>query len=208
MESFSTQCRLDRSASKPIGAVVVVQWITIAWMLVECAGSLVSAVQARSVPMAAFGADSLVELLSAVIVLMQFGQRVHIRRFVAARIAGCLLFLLTVTVSVIAVLAARWRIAPDRSYLGIGITVGALVIMPMLAAWKRRHATATRDRALAADAVQSATCAYLAAITLLSFLLQAVRPIWWVDSLAVACLVPLLFKEAWSAWQGHSCECC
>lgn len=78
----------------------------------------------------------------------------------------------------LAVLAAGWKIVPERSYLGIGITLGALFIMPSLAILKRRHANTTEDRALAADAVQSATSAYLAAITLASLLLQTVHPLW------------------------------
>jgi divalent metal cation (Fe/Co/Zn/Cd) transporter len=208
MEPVSQQCGIDERLLRPSRSIVVIQWITIAWMLIECAAAMLSAARAGSVPMTAFGADSLVELLSAVVVLLQFGRRVRVRPFVAARIASCLLFLLTAVVVILAVLAARWRIAPERTYLGIGITLGALVIMPMLAAWKRRHAAATGDRALAADAVQSATCAYLAAITLASVLLQAVRPIWWVDSVAVACLVPLLLIEARRAWQGQACGCC
>lgn len=54
----------------------------------------------------------------------------------------------------------------------------------------------THDRALAADAVQSATCGYLAAITRLSLLLQSFHRHWWIDSAAVACLMPLLLFEA------------
>ena len=51
----------------------------------------------------------------------------------------------------------------ETSCLGIGITAAALVVMPVLAWLKRRQARAVNNRALAADAVQSATCAYLAA---------------------------------------------
>jgi hypothetical protein len=38
--------------------------------------------------------------------------------------------------------------------------------MPLIAWGKRRVAKATHNRAMAADAVQSATCAYLAALTI------------------------------------------
>jgi divalent metal cation (Fe/Co/Zn/Cd) transporter len=49
----------------------------------------------------------------------------------------------------------------------MGITVAALVVMPLLAWLKRKAAHAVDSCTLAADAVQSATCAYLAALTLL-----------------------------------------
>ncbi len=204
------QRRKGASASSRVSIryVAVLQTVTIGWMLVECGGSLFAAARARSLPMAAFGADSFVELLSAVVVLLQFGKRLNIRPALAARIAGSLLFLLSGVVAALAILAASRRIVPERSYLGIGITLGALIIMPILATLKRRHASTTQDRALAADAVQSATCAYLAAITLVSLLLQAAHPLWWIDTIAVACLIPLLMVEGRRAWRGEACDCC
>jgi hypothetical protein len=122
--------------------------------------------------------------------------------------AGSLLFILSGVVLVLTVLAAGWKIVPERSYLGIGITLGALFIMPSLAILKRRHANTTEDSALAADAVQSATFAYLAAITLASLLLQTVHPLWWIDPIAVVCLIPLLLIEGRRAWRGEACGCC
>ncbi|WP_263367127.1 cation diffusion facilitator family transporter [Edaphobacter bradus] len=188
--------------------VFVLQAITIGWMLVEGGGSFVAAARARSLPIAAFASDSFVELLSAVVIMLQFGKAFRVSALRAARIAGGLLFLLTGVIVMLALLAARYKVVPERSYLGMGITLGALLIMPILAVLKRRHANATRNRALAADAVQSATCAYLAAITLLSLLLQAIHPLWWIDSAAVACLIPLLLVEARRAWKGQACGCC
>jgi hypothetical protein len=188
--------------------VLVLQAITIGWMLVEFCGAFVAASRAHSLPMAAFGSDSFVELVSAAVVMLQFTSRFRVRPLAAARIAGGLLFVLAGIVFVLALLAARYKVVPERSYLGIGITVGALLTMPVLATLKRRHANATRNRALAADAVQSVTCAYLAGITLLSLLLQTIHPFWWIDSAAVACLIPLLFVEAQRAWKGQACGCC
>jgi len=49
--------------------------ITIAWMLVECTLALFSAWRGRSPVLLAFGADSLIELLSAFVVLLQFATR-------------------------------------------------------------------------------------------------------------------------------------
>ena len=52
--------------------VAWLQWITLTWMLLECGASLWAAAQAHSVALLAFGADSLVEMLSATVVLLQF----------------------------------------------------------------------------------------------------------------------------------------
>lgn len=164
--------------------------------------------QSAQPDVAAFGSDSLVELLSACIVLLQFRRGIRISALVAARLANTLLVLLAGMVVVLAILTARFKIVPERSFLGIGITLGALIMMPILAYLKRRHANKTSHRALAADAVQSATCAYLAAITLLSLVLQTIHAAWWIDSVAAVCLIPILLIEARRAWRGEACGCC
>jgi divalent metal cation (Fe/Co/Zn/Cd) transporter len=64
--------------------------------------------------------------------------------------------------------------------------------MPILSRAKRRNANLTGNRALAADAVQSATCAYLAGLTLLGLALNATLHIRWVDPLAALIAIPII----------------
>ncbi len=96
----------------------------------------------------------------------RYGSPKSISEQKTARIAGALLFVLALVVASTALLALvlHWR--PETSYLGMIVTVAALAVMPILATLKRREARRTNNVALAADAVQSATCAYLALITL------------------------------------------
>jgi divalent metal cation (Fe/Co/Zn/Cd) transporter len=198
-------CECQRAS---VRHVATLQAVTIGWMLVECGGSGLAAARAHSLPLAAFGSDSLVELLSACIVLLQFRRGIRISALAAARLASVLLVLLAGMVVVLAILMARFKIVPERSFLGIGITLGALIVMPILAFLKRRYANRTSNHALAADAVQSATCAYLAAITLLSLVLQTIHAAWWIDSAAALCLIPILLIEARRAWRAEACGCC
>ncbi len=58
--------------SKPSATALWLRGVTLAWMLVELGVSGYAAVTARSPAMMAFGSDSLVELLSAVVVLLQW----------------------------------------------------------------------------------------------------------------------------------------
>jgi divalent metal cation (Fe/Co/Zn/Cd) transporter len=111
-------------------------------------------------------------------------------------------------VAAIAVAAFALHVRPETSCSGIAITVAALIAMPVLAALKRREARRSGNAALAADAVQSATCAYLALITLVGLGVNAAFHIAWFDSLAALAAVPLLIKEGRSAWKGHACGCC
>jgi hypothetical protein len=54
-------------------------------------------------------------------------------------------------------------------------------------------------------AIQSATCAYLAALTLPGLGINAVFHIHWIDSAAALAALPFLFIEGSRAMHGESC---
>ena len=195
-------------APKPRATVLWLQGVTLVWMLVELGVSAYVAATAHSPAMLAFGADSLVELLSATVVLLQWIPGISISERRASRAAGALLFVLAFVVAAIALAALALRLRPETSCAGIAITVAALIAMPVLASLKRREARRSNNAALAADAVQSATCAYIALITLTGLAINAAFHIAWFDSIAALAAVPILVKEGRSAWQGHACGCC
>lgn len=197
-------CTYPEPAALPI-TVAWLQWLTIAWMTVECGVSLWAARQAHSVALLAFGSDSFVELLSAIVVLLQFLPRFPLNKALADKAAGSLLLLLAAVVVWIAWLG-RTR-AMETSGLGIAITVLALIAMPALAWLKRLEARRINNRALAADATQSATCAYLAAVTLAGLLIFAFWHIRWVDTVAALAATPILIIEGRRTWQGEGCGC-
>jgi divalent metal cation (Fe/Co/Zn/Cd) transporter len=188
--------------------VVWLQSITLIWMLIECAVSLYGAVSAHSPALLAFGADSFVELLSATVVLLAIVPSFPLTKGRAARLAGILLFVLAGVVALVTLLSFLYRVKPETSCSGIGITLAALVVMPILAWAKRKTARLTNNRALAADAVQSATCAYLAAVTLAGLAINAIWHLHWVDSAAALLALPILVIEGRRAFRGESCGCC
>jgi divalent metal cation (Fe/Co/Zn/Cd) transporter len=194
--------------ARPSHTVLWLQLVTLAWMLVECGVSLYAANMAHSAALLAFGSDSLVELLSASLVLAQYIPGIGIAERRASRIAGGLLYLLALVVAATAIAALALRAKPETSPIGMAITVAALLAMPVLAWLKRREARRTNQVALAADAVQSATCAYLAFITLVGLAINAVFHIAWIDSAAALLAVPILIKEGRAAWRGGNCACC
>jgi divalent metal cation (Fe/Co/Zn/Cd) transporter len=208
LTQIGTQPPAVALAPKPRPTVFWLQGITLAWMLVEFAVSAYAAFTAHSPAMLAFGSDSLVELLSATVVLLQWIPAVAIPERSATRISGALLFALAFVVAAIAIGALVLRRQPETSCSGIAITIAALIAMPVLAWLKRREARRSGNTALAADAVQSATCAYLALITLAGLAANAVLHIPWFDSLAALAAVPLLLREGRSAWRGNTCGCC
>lgn len=205
---FETECQDVKRLSSSSHRVLWLQGVTLAWMVVECGVSLYASAAAHSPAMLAFGADSLIELFSATIVLLQFLPRFSISQERASRTAAVLLFVLAVVVAAIAGLALAVRTHPEETPLGIGITAAALIVMPILARLKSREAIRSRNPALRADAVQSATCAYLAVVTLVGLATNAVFHLAWFDSLSALVAVPLLLKEGKAAWRGAHCGCC
>jgi divalent metal cation (Fe/Co/Zn/Cd) transporter len=196
------------STARHHSTVLWLQGVTLAWMLVELGVSLYAAVTAHSPAMLAFGSDSLIELLSAAVVLLQWIPGMPLPERRTSRAAGVLLFVLAFAVAAIAVVSLILGLRPETSFAGIAITVAALIVMPVLAALKRREARKRTNPALAADAVQSATCAYLAFITLSGLAMNATFHVAWFDPLAALAALPILVKEGRSAWQGHACGCC
>ena len=189
--------------------IQVVQTLTIAWMIVEAAVSVFAAVRAHSPALAAFGGDSAIEFLSAIVVLRRFrtpASESAERR--AARICGVLLFLLAAYVVVASGLSLLGYMEPRPSLLGIIILIAAALIMPALAHEKRRLSSLTASAALRADAAESALCAYFSVIALIGLAVHSIWHISWADPLAALVITPLILYEAREALRGKPCDCC
>ncbi len=186
-----------------------IQVITIIWMSIEAVASLCAAWQARSPALLAFGGDSAVELLSAIVVLWRFRSGLVQPRAerTASRIAGILLFALVVCVSVVSALSLIRHNEPTTSYLGIAILIAAAVLMPWLATEKRKLSAASGSAALRADAFQSGLCAYLSLIALIGLVVNAVWHFGWADPFAALAVIPLLLWEGKEAISGRACSC-
>jgi divalent metal cation (Fe/Co/Zn/Cd) transporter len=185
-----------------------VQTLTVAWMSVEAVVSIFAAWRARSPALLAFGGDSAIELLSAVVVLLRFCTTAHENpEKRAARVAGGLLFALAAFVAVTSITSLLGYTEPEPTFLGIAILVAAAVIMPWLAKEKRRLSGATGSAALRADAAQSALCAYLSLIALAGLAINAIWHIKWADPIAALAILPLIVWESREAMRGKTCDC-
>jgi divalent metal cation (Fe/Co/Zn/Cd) transporter len=178
-------------------------------MTVEAFVSLSAAWMARSPALLAFGGESTIELLSAVVVLWRFRAPAQERsEKQVARIAGALLFMLAAYVAVVSAMTLLGHSEARTTYLGIAILIGAAAIMPWLAKEKRRLSAITGSAALRADAAESALCAYLSAIALVGIGINAVWHIWWADPIAALVIVPLILWEGRETMRGRACSCC
>jgi len=190
--------------------ILRIQSTTIMWMSVETLVSLAAAWIARSPAMLAFGGDSAIELLSAVVVLWRFRARVGHEQAErrAARIAGVLLFVLAAYVVVASAVTLFGYSEARPTVMGIAVLMAAALIMPWLARQKRKLSAATGSAALRADAAQSALCAYLSVIALVGLGVNAIWHVAWADPVAALVVAPLIVWEGREALRGKACGCC
>ncbi len=209
MQRLNTHLRsFEQSSLSYRKEILTLQLITLLWMSAEAAIAIWAAVRARSVALLGFGADSGIELASALVVFLRFRTGSRIDETKAARITGLLLFALAAFIlcdSILALTNAHFQ--PQTSYAGIALLVAAAIVMPSLAARKRGLAGKTGSASLQADAVQSSMCGYLAWIALAGLALTALFRISWPDPVAALLLLPIVVREAWEAMQGRSCDC-
>ena len=179
-------------------------------MSIEAAVSLVAAWIARSPALLAFGGDSAIELLSAVVVLWRFRIQAvpeHSERR-AARVAGALLLALAAYVIVASAMSLLGHSEPKPTYLGIAILIAAAAIMPWLAKEKYKLSGVIGSAALRADSAQSALCAYLSLIALVGLGVNAIWHVRWADPVAALVVAPLIVREGREAIRGKPGRCC
>jgi divalent metal cation (Fe/Co/Zn/Cd) transporter len=207
LKLLNTQVQYAEQSRSPYQKQIVsLQLVTILWMCAEAAIAIFAALRAHSVALLGFGADSGVELVSALVVLLRFKKVARINEKSAARITGLLLFALAVFIlgsSSLAFTNPNFR--PQPSYLGIALLVAAAIFMPWLSRQKRTLAAKAGSGALKADAVQSSMCAYLAWIALGGLVVNTVFKISWADPSAALLLLPIILREASEAMEGKSC---
>jgi divalent metal cation (Fe/Co/Zn/Cd) transporter len=188
--------------------------VTLVWMVVEALGAVVAAWLARSLLLLAFGIDSGIELISAIVLLWRLrkqasglpnAERDDAAERTASRIAGYLLCALAFYVVVQAGWSLWERSAAGTSIIGFVVAAIAAVGMPILARRKLQVAARIGSGALRADAIETITCGYFAWALLSGLLLNAIFRWWWIDSAAALLIVPLLLREAKEALSGRCC---
>jgi divalent metal cation (Fe/Co/Zn/Cd) transporter len=184
--------------------------VTIVWMAIEAALAVIAGVKAHSVLVTAFGIDSVIELLSGAVLLWRIKNEsspneAKIERR-AAWISAVLLVLLCAYIIISSGIGLLRHIEAEETVLGLAIAGAAVVLMPLLAAWKRRINRELQSAALRADIAETAACGYMAAIVVAGVLLNRFLHIWWIEyaaSLALLFWIAHETKETFEAARGH-----
>jgi divalent metal cation (Fe/Co/Zn/Cd) transporter len=175
------------------------EWITLGWNVVGVLVLAIAAVTARSVALAGFGLDSLIEIGASAVVIWELSGTDPARQRRALRLIGVAFLALAAYLAIqsSAVLIARFH--PRHSPPGIVWTALTAVAMFGLAAGKARVGRALGNPVLQAEGRVTFVDGMLATAVLLGLVLNAALGWWWADPLAGLVLVYYALVEGRAA---------
>ena len=188
----------------------LLSWLSLAYMAAEGAIAVIAAVPAGSVALLGFGLDSAIEGLASVIIIWRFTGTRTLSETAEARARKAVAVSFFLLAPYIAYDAAATLITRDRaetSWLGIGLAVASLIVMPVLGVAKRRLGARLGSAATAGEGTQNLLCAYLAVAVLAGLLANTVLGWWWLDPLVALGIAVLAVREGIEAWHGEGCAC-
>jgi divalent metal cation (Fe/Co/Zn/Cd) transporter len=158
------------------------EYVTLGWNVVGSALVLAAAVAARSVALAGFGLDSLIEIVASLVVVWQLQELQAVERERRAlRVIGVAFLLLATYIAGQSIYVLVCDVRPHHSLLGIVWLALTAVAMFALAAGKRATGRAHGNRVLQTEARLTAIDGLLATAVLTGLFLNAALGWWWAD---------------------------
>lgn len=178
------------------------------WHIAEAAVAIAAGIAAGSIALVGFGGDSVIEGFAGAVVIWRLrSSRVNSdaaeRRAQRLIAASFVLLVLYITVEAVRTLAGGTH--PEVSWIGIGLALSALLVMPPLAAAKARAGRAIGSSATVSEGRQNMLCAYLSAALLVGLGANALFGWWWADPIVALLIGAVALKEARDAWRGDAC---
>lgn len=170
---------------------------TVAYNLVEGLVAMAFGWQDHSLALFGFGADSFIEVASALLVLWNLRDQGSLvrERWAALRI-GWLFVVLAAGIAGGALLQLAGRTHPPTTVPGLVISAVSLAFMAWLWRAKLAAAVALDSATLAADAACSLACIQLSAVLFAGSLVFLLAPaLWWVDAASALVLAALIGRE-------------
>jgi divalent metal cation (Fe/Co/Zn/Cd) transporter len=173
----------------------ILEYLTLAWNILGIVVLAIAAISARSVALAGFGLDSLIEIGASTVVIWELSgagaerQRRGLRLIGAAFAALAFYLLIQSTI----VLAGGYH--PRHSPIGIAWTAVTAVAMFALATGKARTGRALDNPVLRTEGHVTTIDGILALAVLLGLILNAAAGWWWADPAAGYVLVYYAARE-------------
>ena len=163
---------------------------------------VVAAYAARSVALAGFGFDSLIEIFASVVVVWDL-LGIHLnRKRLALRLIGATFLLLVIYIVAQLTYTLITRIHPQPSVDGIVWIATTCIVMLSLAYGKDVTGQRLRNEVLQTEARVTLVDAYLAGAVLVGLGLNALVRWWWADPLVSLVIIYYAVREARHAFLG------
>lgn len=181
----------------------VLEAITLSWNVLGIVVLAIAAIGARSVALAGFGLDSLIEIGASTVVFWELSGTGEERQRRALRLIGGAFVALAVYLAVQSSLVLVVGYHPRHSLLGIVWTAVTAVAMFLLAAEKARTGRALQNPVLQTEGRVTAIDGVLAVAVLAGLVLNSALGWWWADPAAAYVLVYYATRESFDIFRGH-----
>ena len=175
------------------------EYARVAWNVVGSLVVLAAAVAARSVALAGFGLDSLIEILASTVVVWQLKGTGNDREQKALRLIGIAFMLLALYIAGQSLLVLVTGFRPHTSVVGITWLALTALAMFALAYGKTSTGRALGNRVLQTEAHVTVIDGVLASAVLVGLALNAALGWWWADPLAALVIVYYGLREGRAA---------
>ena len=183
-------------------------WLSLAYMGMEGGVALTAGIVAASPALIGFGIDSAIEGVASLVIVWRFtGARLlsEAAEQRAQTLVAIQFFLLAPYVGYESIHALLTADRPDASWVGIGLAITSLLLMPWLGRLKQRIGGRMGSVALQGEGQQNLLCSYLAAALLVGLAGNAVLGLWWLDPAAGLVIAAVALKEGVETWRGEGC---
>ena len=172
------------------------EYATLGWNVVGIVVLAVAALAARSVALAGFGLDSLIEIGASTVVIWELSGAGVVRQRRALRLIGGAFAFLAVYLLVQSTWVLIEGYHPHHSSLGIIWTAATAMVMFALAFGKARAGKALDNPVLVTEGRVTFIDGVLAVAVLAGLILNATLGWWWADPAAGYVLVYYALREA------------
>lgn len=173
----------------------MLEYTTLIWNVVGIVVLAVAAISARSVALAGFGLDSLIEIGASTVVIWELSDAGEDRQRRAVRLIGFAFAALAVYLLVQSTVVLAVGYHPRHSLPGIVWTAVTAAAMFALAAGKARTGRALDNPVLLTEGRVTTVDGILAVAVLLGLTLNAAAGWWWADPAAGYVLVFYAARE-------------
>jgi divalent metal cation (Fe/Co/Zn/Cd) transporter len=179
------------------------EYVTLAWNVAGIVVLAISAIAARSVALAGFGLDSMIEIGASMVVVWELSGTGPERRRRALRLIGYAFAALAVYLLVQSTVVLAIGYHPRHSVLGIAWTAVTAAVMFALASGKARIGRALDNPVLRTEGRVTMIDGILAVAVLLGLVLNARIGWWWADPAAGYVLVYYAAREVREILPAH-----